>query len=252
MWQSTLHIQVSGAGGEAAQTFTFHKRSVKIGTSHSADLRLEGAGLGSVHAVIRLVGDHAVLSDANMGAKVLSDGGAVSNVKLHDGDVIHLGDLELRIFLDDPPDNATSPSSESEPAPSFHVQTTESDAVPCPRCRFGLTSARWVTGGGYRDGQMFDYLRCDRCSVSIVTAETLQQRYGLDAGRLADSPQVRTSGRSDQPCPQCPAELRQVTLAEGETWVAVEECGSCGAIVMDDGEGSILDELLSPTRAPAT
>ncbi|RLB55892.1 MAG: hypothetical protein DRJ42_04830 [Deltaproteobacteria bacterium] len=92
---------------------------------------------------------------------------------------------------------------------------------------------------------MFDYLRCERCSVSIITAETLQKRYGLDAGRLADSPRVRTNGRADQPCPQCSGELRQVTLAEGETWVAVEECGSCGAVVMDDGEGSILDELLS-------
>lgn len=97
---------------------------------------------------------------------------------------------------------------------------------------------------------MFDYLRCERCSVSIIAGETVQKRYGLDAGRLVDSPGIRTKSRSDQECPHCRDELHQVTLAEGDTWVALEECKSCGAVVMDDGEGPILDELLSPTKAP--
>ena len=54
---------------------------------------------------------------------------------------------------------------------------------------------------------------------------------------------------SDKSCPHCPGELEHLTLGWEAVWVEIEECPRCGAVVMDDGEGALLDSLLDRSRS---
>ena len=118
-------------------------------------------------------------------------------------------------------------------------------SAACPRCHGPVAEAQWTVGGGYREAPAtFVYLRCEPCAISILRGDAISERYDRDGGRLGGSaiePDRRTGSQS---CPECLANFDRLTLAWGDLWVELEECSSCGAVVLDDGEGRLLDEPL--------
>ncbi|RLB53575.1 MAG: hypothetical protein DRJ42_11555 [Deltaproteobacteria bacterium] len=211
----------------------------KIGSLASAHVHLESKDVSRMHAVIEESGGEYRLIDLGSTSGTLVNDQKVNSALLSHGDVIRVGSHHLRFR------SSTGASEVSMPRPPG-VDFARS-APECPHCSGALNERVWNTGGGYRDGATKRYWRCDPCRLTVTAGEVLQARYGRKEAHLGGSMLERDRRPSGLDCPHCPGELEHLTLAWDTTWVEIEECPRCGVVVMDDGEGTLLDRLLGHT-----
>jgi hypothetical protein len=219
----------------AEWTETFDQDVIKIGRLSSAHLVLPSPLVSRMHAVIERTQDGPVIIDLGSETGTGVNGQAVNKATLRSGDTIQIGTYTLFISFDD--------------APSAPEWGAPAEKNRCPRCGGELQAHRAKSEGGYRGGVMFDYRRCDRCRLSVLETDTIAKRYDRSDGRLSGTMLERERRGCDDTCPDCLGELLRLTLTWGTLWVELEECPECGTIVMDDGEGAVLDRLLVESGA---
>ena len=113
--------------------------------------------------------------------------------------------------------------------------------MDCPRCERPTDLIRVAgEGGAYREALRAAY-RCRPCGLTILDPVTT----GDVTKTLGRSMLVRDREDAKQRCPRCPDDLEQLTLSWGPSWVTIEECASCQAIVLDHGELERVRALVS-------
>jgi hypothetical protein len=83
----------------------------------------------------------------------------------------------------------------------------------------------------------------------VLETDTIAKRYDRSDGRLSGTMLERERRSCDHACPDCLGGLLRLTLTWGTLWVELEECPDCGTVVMDDGEGAVLDRMLVESGA---
>lgn len=98
----TLHFDVQGAVGAARQT-SLQRTIIKLGSDPKAHLRLDGAGVYRLHAVIEVSrGPSAFLIDLGTPGGTRLNGAKIHRAELAHGDVIELGGLKITLGIDKP------------------------------------------------------------------------------------------------------------------------------------------------------
>jgi Zn-finger nucleic acid-binding protein len=86
--------------------------------------------------------------------------------------------------------------------------------------------------------------RCTACELSLLAGGAWRVAGTAKATLLAGSRYARNSVACGDGCPACLVSLSAVTLDDGERWMVIEECPSCGLLVLDDGELAKLVEFV--------
>lgn len=102
-----LRLVLRGVGGPHHGRSLSLEQPRRIGSAANADLRIEGAGIATEHAVVEVANGQAVLRHA--GADVLVNGHPVREAVLRNGDQIVFG-MQHRFVLEAPPPAAVFPA----------------------------------------------------------------------------------------------------------------------------------------------
>lgn len=84
--------------------------------------------------------------------------------------------------------------------------------------------------------------RCEVCQISFLQ-QTGRGRPLLRRSKLASNVEL-----TSESCPSCFRNLTSMTIRYGERWFDVEECGTCGTVVLDDAEIAGVRAILVETR----
>src|SRR6266481_5266776 len=85
-----IGLVVSLPGGETRE-FEFKQDSVILGSGPTAHVKLEGANVSTIHAIIKLTIDTATIIDLGSEGGTFVNGNEVREALLRDGDKITLG-----------------------------------------------------------------------------------------------------------------------------------------------------------------
>lgn len=127
-----LRLALRGVGGPHHGRSLSLDRPRRIGSAADADLRIDGAGIAAVHAVIDAVNGQAMLRDA--AADVLVNGRAVRGAVLRSGDQI-LFAVPHRFVLEGPPVSYAAPPAQAQ---------RDADAPPPPPHRGWVQRVPWL------------------------------------------------------------------------------------------------------------
>ncbi|MBX7192705.1 MAG: zf-TFIIB domain-containing protein [Sandaracinaceae bacterium] len=109
----------------------------------------------------------------------------------------------------------------------------------CPRCahRLETISISIPRGaGGYRDLAGFEATgyRCPRCGVGLIPGPVVQELMKALAVGGGKSERHRRGTRLA--CPGCLGNLDEVLLSWSTTFVEIEQCPRCKAMLLEAGE----------------
>jgi hypothetical protein len=92
-----LRLSVLGQNGKTVLASEFAKEKIVLGRILSADLRIDDPRVSRIHALIEVRGDSLVLTDLASSHGTFVNGKKVVETKLHIGDVIRVGFVEVKI-----------------------------------------------------------------------------------------------------------------------------------------------------------
>lgn len=214
-----------------------HGEIFKLGRAQTADVVLEDSSVADAHAILKLDPEGWVVVDLGSG-ETFVNGSPVSEGPVRAEDVLRLGKTRLRLFEDGMARLRDVP---------VRVKSTPT-GPQCPRCGDALPTVDWVGGMSYRSADRLRYQRCASCKLSVISRDTLRERFDLPAGTFGGTELEVHRRPTKQHCPACLSPFAALTLMRMSTWVEIEECAACGTIALDDGEGALLQTLLAGDR----
>jgi len=180
---------VATAGGAIGREYPLAEGLNRVGRAPGNEVRLEEAAISAVHCELWLMKERLLLRDLASTNGTFVQGRLVSEAELHDGDLVTVGSVELRVAGVPGRVAIPAPPPPTPPPPRFTADgipcCLNHPAVPasyrCPRCgeQFCVDCVHLL---GRRGGTRHAF--CPQCSVACVLIVPPRQA----AGRLKGAP----------------------------------------------------------------
>src|SRR3989338_6421873 len=92
-----IRLDVLGDNGKSIHTAEFVKEKIVLGRILSADLRIDDPRVSRIHALLEVRGEGILLTDLASSHGTCVNGEKIVETKIKFGDVIRLGNIELKV-----------------------------------------------------------------------------------------------------------------------------------------------------------